>query len=212
MLFCLPDAKRSATFALRTVAVLLLLIALPRVARSQDCLSGTVSAQETAPGSGVYRYCVTLTYDVTALKRSPSHFSLILASLTNCPCACDPGIFAFESPAGTSPGTDQVTGLPCTVEYEGLLACGGDPTLPNLPGFAIKWEVPAGSTCEPDLTGTSTFCFLSGLPPGAPSSAIAAIKLGQANCSGTVTGTLPECSCPTPVRPGTWGRLKALYR
>lgn len=192
--------------------LLLALVCLPVSARSDDCLSGTVTAQETAPGSGVWKYCVSLTYDVTSLGTSPSHFSLILAAISECGCACDPGVFGFETPAGTSPGTDQVTGLPCTVEYQGVFECGGDPTLPSIPGLALKWEVPPGTSCEPDVTGTGTFCFLSLLPPGAASSATAAIKLGQGSCSGTVTGTFPLCNCPTPVRPGTWGRLKSLYR
>lgn len=198
--------------ALRVIALLLLVVSHPSLAHAVDCLSGTVSAQETGPNSGVWKYCITLNYDVTSLAQSPSHFSLILGALTECPCACSPGVFEFETPAGTSPGTHQITGLPCTVEYEGVFNCEGDPTLPEFPGLALKWEVPAGSTCEPDLAGTATLCFLSWLPPGAPSSTTAAIKLGQSSCSGTVTGTLPSCDCPTPVRPGTWGRLKSLYR
>jgi hypothetical protein len=199
--------------AIRAFAALvfLLLVSLPGVARAVDCLSGTVTATETPPNSGVWKYCISLTYDVTAIAQSPSHFSLILGALAECPCACNTGVFGFETPAGTSPGTDQGTALPCTVEYEGVFACDGDPTLPQFPGLALKWEVPAG-TCEPDLTGTGTFCFLSLLPPGASSSTTAVIKLGQSSCSGTVTGTLPSCNCPTHVRPGTWGRLKALYR
>lgn len=199
---------------LRMICVLLLalLAGIPASAGAQDCLSGTVTSQETSPGSQVWRYCISLTYDVTSLAQSPSHFSLFLAALTDCPCVCNAGVFSFETPAGTSPGTDQVTHLPCTVEYEGVFACEGDPTLPQFPGSALKWDVPVGSVCEPNLTGTGTFCFLSFLPPGPTSSATAAIKLGQASCSGTVTGTLPTCDCPTSARPGTWGRLKMIYR
>lgn len=197
--------------AFRFLVVLVLLVCLPVTARSADCLSGTMTATETSPGSGLWKYCLSLTYDVTALANSPSHFSLILGVLVECPCVCLPGIITFESPAGTSPGTDQDTDLPCTVEYTGVYACAGDPTLPSFPGPAVKWEVPPGA-CEPDLTGTGTFCFISQLPPGAASSTTAAIKLGQQSCSGTITGTLPSCQCPTHNQHGTWGRLKTLYR
>ena len=196
----------------RFLAVLLVVLCLPATARSGgDCLTGTVTAVETPPNSGVWKYCMSLTYDVTSLASAPSHFSLIMGALADCPCVCRPDIITFESPAGSSPGTDQVTGDPCKVLYEGVYECEGDPTLPGFPGPAVKWEVPEG-TCEPNLTGTGTFCFLSVLPPAPPSSTTVVIKLGQQECSGTVTGTLPSCSCPTPTRPGTWGRLKSLYR
>jgi len=171
-----------------------------------------MTVQETAPGSGAWKYSVILSYDVASLKHGPSHFNLILAALTNCPCARKLGFFTFEPRASTSPGNNQITGLPCTVAYDGLVDWVGDSTLPQLTGPALEWDVPLGSTCEPLLTGTATLRFVSLLPPGAPSSTAATIKLGSERCSGTVTGTLPSCDCLTPVQPGTWGRVKSIYR
>lgn len=197
---------------LRQLALALVFLWLPTLAHAQDCLSGAVTAQETAPGSGVWNYTVTLLYDVTSTAYAPSHFDLILPGLSSCTCACDQDAITFETPAGTSSGTDQITALPCTVQYVGDVICGGSPNFPQIREFTVKWDVPMGATCEPDLAGSGTLSLRSTLPPGAPAFATAAIAFGQGSCSGTVTGTLPECNCPTRVIPGTWGRVKMLYR
>jgi hypothetical protein len=189
-----------------------MLVCLPGAARAQSCLSATVTAAPALPGSGLWNYCVTIDYDVSALKYAPSHFDLILASLTDCPCACSPGAFAFETGEVTTAPDGPVIELPCKVTYESTLACRGDPSQLEQSELTLKWDVARGSECEPALKGSETFCFVSMLPPEAASGATAAIKLGRLSCFGTVTGTLPQCDCATPIRPGTWGRVKTLYR
>jgi hypothetical protein len=198
---------------LRTLVLLLLALAcLPGALQAQTCLSADMTATPTAPGSGLWKYCLTIHYDVSALKHAPSHFDLILASLTDCPCACGPGAIAADASDVVATGIGPVTELPCKVTYESDVNCAGDPTLPQYPHFTIKWDVAKGSACEPAQAGSETFCFVSALPPGAPSTTTAAIKLARLSCIGTVSGTLPQCDCATPVHPGTWGRVKSLYR
>lgn len=192
--------------------VLAVLVLFPGRASSQECITGTVTAEETSPGSGLWRYRTTLTYDVSHVDYAPSHFNVLLGTLSSCACACSAGMFTFDLVAGTSPGTDRLTGLPGTVEYLGNTDCSGDPTLPDFPRFSIKWEPPAGSTVEPDLAGIALFSFLSPFPPGPITSATSAVKFGGLTCGGSVTGTLPVCDCVTGIAPGSWGRLKVMYR
>jgi hypothetical protein len=202
-------------FTLRVlcIAVICVLTAgMAAPALATDCITGTVTAVETSPGSGLWKYCVSFTYDVTALANSPSHFSLLVGALADCPCVCETGVITFDSPAGTSTGSGDLG--PCTVEYNGIFACGGDPTLPGDTGPSLKWEIPANPTCEPTLVGNGELCFYSVLAPVAiPSSTGIAIKLGQQSCYGTATGFLPSCvGCPVSTQESTWGLIKSLYR
>jgi hypothetical protein len=192
------------------IAATALLVAVPALA--DDCITGTVSATETPANSGVWKYCISFSYDITALNHSPSHFSLLVGVLSECSCVCDLGVIWFDTPAGSSTGSGE--NGPCTVDYDGVFDCTGDPTLPGDLGPTLKWEVPAEPTCEPDLTGTGTLCFYSVLQPGAtPSSTSMAIKLGQQVCYGSVTGLLPACEgCPVRTDSKSWGAIKALYR
>jgi hypothetical protein len=194
--------------ALCIAAVALVAIASPALA--VDCITGTITATETPANSGVWKYCISFSYDVTSLGNSPSHFSLLAGALADCPCICE--AIWFDTPAGESSGSGESG--PCTVYYNGLLACGGDPTLPGDTGPTLKWEVPEDPTCEPDLIGTGTLCFYTTLEPVAvPGSTGMAIKLGQQVCNGTVTGFLPSCvGCPVKTEARTWGAVKALYR
>jgi hypothetical protein len=196
--------------ALRALCIALTMLVLAVPALADDCITGTVSAVETPSGSGTWKYCITFTYDVTSLGNSPSHFSLLVGALANCPCICD--AIWFDTPAGSSTGSGESG--PCVVEYNGVFACNGDPTLPGDTGPTMKWEVPEDPTCEPDLIGSGELCFYSSLQPEAvPGSTGIVIKLGQESCNGTVTGFLPSCvGCPVKTDQKTWGAIKALYR
>ena len=197
---------------LRGFVILLLLVCLPRAAGSEPCLAATMTAQETAPASGVWKYCLSLSYDVTALAQIPRHLKLMLPAISDCPCVNAPGTFAFLTPAGTSRGVDQLTGIRGTVPWIGDVGSEDDPNLPQFNGLVIDWGLHANDTWDPDLKGTGRFFFLSRLRPTVSTSTTAAIHLGPLRCIGTVTGPLPGCDCATPVRPGTWGRMKAIYR
>ena len=101
--------------ALRALCIALTMLVLAVPALADDCITGTVSAVETPSGSGTWKYCITFTYDVTSLGNSPSHFSLLVGALANCPCICD--AIWFDTPAGSSTGSGESG--PCVVEYNG---------------------------------------------------------------------------------------------
>jgi hypothetical protein len=171
------------------------------------CVVGTVTvSQPNDPGfEGLYKYCVTATWDVGQFGLSHIDFFL---ELENCECACEEGVVQFPTPAGTSDGVPE----PCTVEYAGEYLCMGDPTVPeDMNGPAVKYDAIPGE-CEPGSTGTGTWCFYSPFPPAPASTHTSAIKHGGEICYGVVTGSLPMCDCSTPTHHSTFGRIKVSYR
>ena len=161
------------------------------------------------PGfSGLYKYTLTVTWDVGV--HDPSHLD-ILVGLNDCACVCDPRLFKFGSPAGTSTGVNA--GGDCTVPYYAAYACTGDPSIDGMTGPAIKFS-PDESVCSTNETGTGTFVFYSPLPPSpiqVQPNAIA-IKHGTDTCYGPLVGSLPVCQCSVPASATTWGRVKDIYR
>jgi hypothetical protein len=179
----------------------------------EDCASVSMTvtaALSNDPGfEGLYEYTVTGSWDVS--RYGLSHIDFFLA-LKNLECICDPRVVRFGTPAGTSDGSGEAGA--CTVVYEGVYNCMGDPTVPaELQAPAIKFNA-AGTDCEPGVTGTGTWTFYSPFPP-APYSvdpAGVAIKHGSQVCTGPLAGQMPEGDCTTPARPASWGRMKATYR
>jgi len=213
MTLCARLLTRSAALALLCGAFL---VARPLDARSityTPC--PTISAQVAVANPsdpafpGLYKYTLTVTWDVGT--HDPSHVDILLG-LNDCACVCDPRLFRFASPAGTSTGINGGGG--CTVPYYAAYACKGDPSIKDqTTGPAIKFS-PDETLCSTDETGTGTFVFYSPLPPG-PSQVQAnaiAIKHGIETCYGPLIGALPICDCSVPASPTTWGRLKDIYR
>ena len=204
---------RSAAFF---CAVLLIFLSVP-VAFAQtphvQCpvLTATSKAEPivTGPFVGTWRYTIQLTWDVG--RHDPSHVDVVVG-LTNCQCTCDPRLFKFASPAGTSTGINASGS--CNVPYSGAYACKGDPSIKNATtGSAVKFE-PDETLCATDESGSGTFVFYSPLPPSAAEiypDAIA-IKHGLDTCWGPIIGQLPICDCSVPAGEVSWGRMKSVYR
>jgi len=94
-------------FTLRVLCIVLICVltaGMAAPALATDCITGTVTAVETSPGSGLWKYCVSFTYDVTALANSPSHFSLLVGALAECPCVCETGSSRSTRPRARRPG------------------------------------------------------------------------------------------------------------
>lgn len=158
---------------------------------------------------GQYKYTITVTWDVGT--HDPSHLDLLIG-LNDCACVCDPRLFKFDSPAGTSSGVNG--GGSCTVPYYGEYVCKGDPSIKDTTtGPAIKFN-PDETLCSTNETGTGTFIFYSPLPPG-PSQVqpnAIAIKHGTDTCYGPLVGPLPVCDCSVPAANASWGMVKDIYR
>ena len=199
------------------VALLALTVGAAREARAQIVHTpcAYLSAQSTAqsvtsgPYAGQYKYTITITWDVGV--HDPSHLD-VLIGLNNCVCVCDPRLFNFPSPAGTSTGINAAGA--CTVPYVGAYKCKGDPSIRGtVTGPAIKFD-PDETLCSTNEAGTGTFVFYSPLPPSPidiQPDAIA-IKHGLDTCYGPIVGTLPMCDCSVPTSAVTWGQIKGTYR
>ncbi len=170
------------------------------------CMSGTSIATAT-PGHplGEWEYCITI--DWGSLSHALSHWNIIL-DLSNCICACDEFPFAAADTAGTSDGEGD-----CIVYYEASFHC-DDPSIDGVEGPLVKFDV-IDNGCEPDKSGTGTFCFYSDWPPvniSTPNQ-LGLIKFATLNCTGEITGQLPGCSCgSTSTELDAWGKIKAIFR
>ncbi|MGH7726221.1 MAG: hypothetical protein ACREOU_12415 [Candidatus Eiseniibacteriota bacterium] len=194
-------------FWIRIFAVLAVLATASPAAAVDDCADITMTVTASFPNDpgfeGLWKYCVTGSWDVT--NNGLSHIDFFLA-LKNLECICDPGIVSFPDPAGSS------TGEGCTSYYEGIYQCMGDPSIPaELRAPTIKFE---HDECEPGVSGTGTWCFYSPLPPAPPTlyEDAVAIKHGPNTCIGDLFGEMPIADCSTPAAPMSWGAVKAQYR
>lgn len=179
---------------------------------SAPCASADMTITATFPNDpgfeGLWKYTISGSWDVgqaTAL----SHISFLFA--LDCECACDiTNLVVFDTPAGTATGEDDL-GNPCSVLFDGLFECEGDPTIGS-PLPAVKFEAPE-QPCETQDTGSGTWCFYTLLPPLDPDAYPDAvvIKYGNNECSGTLTGQIPDCNeCETvPTELKTWGEIKS---
>jgi hypothetical protein len=195
------------------VALVLAAMTVGAAAEGTPVISGTVTAVRSSdPGfAGLWKYCITLAWDVTGFGGKPhglSHLSL-LPGLDSCIYICRPGYFAFADTIGTSTNEDS-----CLTYYSGKFNCKGDPTLPNK-APALKFEPYGNEACDPGVSGTANFCLYSPIPPRLAGTYPDAlwIKFGQDTASGPLVGTLPDCGNPTTaVEATTWGAIKALLR
>lgn len=176
--------------------------------------SAGISATSTVEvGSGEFDgyWCYTIDFNWDAAQ-SLSHVSGFVG-LDGLVCACDPGLFAFPDPAGTTTGYED--GVECTLEYVGEYLCTGDPSLPDpISGLAAVKFDPDPETCDAGSTGSGSVTFYSLL---APSSAthhtdVMVIKTGQDVVSGDVIGPLPAADCAVGVEDRGWGSVKGAYQ
>ena len=189
-----------------TALSLVLGLGITASARAECSLSGTaVATPSDRPELGDWKYCVTITWDTG--RHGLSHVSARLG-LEGCTCICDEDFFspAFGDPAGMA-SSGECSDIP----FYGEFLCDDDPSIPGDQGPLIKFE-PLGD-CEPESTGTGTFCFYTDWPPRdiAEENDLLVSKADREYCYGSLTGQLPECFCPLPVEDATWGRIKSAY-
>jgi len=196
---------RIATLAIYSFAFL----ALTSAPTAAQAVWGTSAAEiSDAPElEGYWLYRLDIGWDTTGLGgHGMSHVSFFL-ELGVCDCACDEGIVAFDSIAGTGTGLGG-----CELEFFGLYECSGDPGFPgDVP--TVKYEY-IEDGCEPDEIGAAVLYFYSSFGPGDPCvhSGSLGIKAGTATEVGDITGVLPLCECGSPVEQATWSLVKSLYR
>ena len=173
-----------------------------------DLWATSTACEATEPGyEGYWKYCVTV--DWINLPHGVSHVDVLLM-LEECACACSPGYFAFADTVGSGPGGN---GEPCTVYYNGLIECHGDPSI-DIPDPLVKFEPYEGS-CEPDKDGSVTACFYSVASPTehAVFEDVIILKFSTQYATGDLDGVLPICDPQySSAGPATWGQIKALYR
>jgi len=191
----------------RVLVTVFALLALPAAALAGVSGTSTVG-YGTGEFEGYWCYTITFTWDSPYSLSNLSNF----VGLEGLACACDPGIFVFPDPAGTTTGYED--GMECTLEYMGEYVCNGNPSLPpELANYsAVKWE-PNPETCNAGTTGTGTVVFYSLLAPGEDEyhADILVIKGGTETVIGAVTGPLPAADCGVEHEHDSLGQLKARF-
>jgi hypothetical protein len=193
----------------------LTLVTAPVGAQTEcDSLAMTITATfPNDPGfEGLWKYTLHGTWDLGGGALALSHIN-ILPELGGCDCICETDLIVFDTPAGTSTGTDGV-GAPCLEEYAGEFLCTGDPSVasPLDTKATIKFDA-LNVNCEPDGSGGGTWCFYTRLSPAGSATFPEgiAIKHGTTTCTGPVTGQMPLCDCNVSVDESTWGQVKQQY-
>jgi hypothetical protein len=181
------------------------------LAMAQCSISGTITAEMTNdPGLPVWCYTMEFTWD-TGSPYALSHADLLLDGAGGtCVCADFSDALEWYDPVGSSDGTDD-----CIVNYTGHLECNGDPSIPGVEGYLLKFEPIEVDGCEPANTGTAVVVFYSNLPPAPIDEDILSIvdKHGQEFCFGSLSGDFPALACdPVDVQGSTWGKIKGEYR
>jgi hypothetical protein len=172
-------------------------------------VSGTSSVDfGTGEFDGYWCYTIDFTWDSAQSLSNISNF----LGLDGLVCACEPGLFLFPSPSGTTTGEED--GIPCTLSYEGEYLCNGNPSLP--PEFAnataIKWD-PAPEPCSAGTTGSGTVLFYSLLAPSPDElhPGVLVVKSNTSTIVGDVTGPLPAANCGVDHEFRSLGQIKARF-
>ena len=176
-----------------------------------DCfIGGTITADSNPDPSGpTWMYTMVFTWD-TGNNHSLSHANLLL-DIAGGTCLCQDFMAAisWDDPVGYSDGYPD----DCTVDYQGFLECGGDPSIPGFTDILLKFE-PVEGECEPGPTGTGTFVFYSNLHPAPIDEDILSVVDKHSNeyCIGHLSGDFPAMACdPVSNEGSTWGNLKGLF-
>lgn len=176
---------------------------------SLAAVSGTATVDfGTGEFQGYWCYTIEITWDAPADLSNVSAF----VGLEGLACACDPEVFLFPTPAGTSTGTGEF-GV-CELDYAGTYLCTGDPSLP--PEYAnvtaVRWD-PSPEVCNAGTTGSATLVFYSLLAPGPDQIYPDAVsfKSGLDTYVGNLTGRLPAADCGVEHEHDSLGQLKARF-
>jgi hypothetical protein len=209
--------------------VAMLAIVIGAHAAFAECsIEGTITASSNTDLNGPrFVYTMVIVWD-TDTRYALSHFNLLMDSEAGtCTCQDFVDAISWDNPIGSSTGEPDG----CTVDYEGLLECKGDPSIPGLGGILLKLE-PIGDdyhnvdlegidrdfnmySCEPGPTGSGTFVFYSDLAPGTIDEDIfsAVDKHGRQFCYGRMSGDFPAMACdPVSSEETNWGTLKGMFR
>lgn len=191
----------------RIAPLVLALALLPSLALAG--VSGTSTVEYgTGEFAGYWCYTIEFTWDT---PQSLSHISNFLG-LEGLACACDPGLFVFPTPAGTTTGVED--GIECTLDYAGEYLCTGDSSLPvEFAGeAALKWD-PSPESCNAGSTGSGSVTFCSLLAPGADElhPGVLVIKSDSGTISGDVMGPLPAADCSVDHEHDSMGSVKARF-
>ena len=200
------------------VVATILLAATGGSALAQCTISGEVTAAETTdPTLPAWEYTLTATWD-TGSMFGLSHFNL-LVDLTGGTCDCQEVMdsIVLVNPSGTSDGVTSGPGGgdPCTLDYNALWECDGDPSIPGVEGIILKFAPDESLGCEPDVAGSVDVVFYSDLPPVPIDEDVISMsdKADLNYCFGTVSGVFPGMPCdPVPNKVESWGGLKGEYR
>jgi hypothetical protein len=181
------------------------------LAMAQCSITGTITANATNyPGGPAWCYTMEFVWD-TGTPFALSHANLLLDGAGGtCVCEDFSDALIWHDPVGTSDGTDG-----CTVDYQAFLECSGDPSIPGVDGYLLKFEPIEQEGCEPSNTGTAVVVFYSNLAPAPIDEEILSIvdKHGLEYCFGGLSGDFPSMSCdPVGLESSTWGQIKGQYR
>jgi hypothetical protein len=175
-------------------------------------IGGTIAAEPNPdPGGPMWMYTLDITWD-TGNNYSLSHADLILDyELGTCLCQDFADALSWEDPIGYSNGNPD----DCMVFYQGILECGGDPSIPDLVDIILKFEPIEDEYCEPGPTGMATFVFYSNLPPAPINEEILTVvdKYALEYCYGHLSGFFPSMACdPVESKDSSWSDLKGMFR
>ncbi|MHB8078880.1 MAG: hypothetical protein ACYDIE_06465 [Candidatus Krumholzibacteriia bacterium] len=175
-------------------------------------ITGVCSASPNTvqPCVGAWQYTLTVDWD-TGTKCAPSHFDLLIAAPGSaCDCPAVDRALNWLSPVGSAAGVPAG----CTVPFEGLLSCYGDPSA-CLSDLLLKFEPTETDVCTLPPSGQAVFTLYSDYPPAPISepNLFLVDKTGQLVCYGSVTGVFPGLPCdPTATESSSWGSQKSAYR
>ena len=181
------------------------------LAVAQCSITGTITANATNDVNlPAWCYTMEFVWD-TGTPFALSHANLLLDGAGGtCMCEDFSDALIWYNPAGSSDGVDG-----CTVNYDAFLECSGDPSIPGVDGYLLKFEPIENGGCEPANTGTAVVVFYSNLPPAPIDEEILSVvdKHGQEYCFGSLAGDFPAMACdPVGLEDSTWGNIKGQYR
>jgi len=184
-------------------------------ASAQCDISGVITAVPSGdPMLPAYEYTLNVTFD-TGTPYDVSHIDLLLDGIGGtCSCSDFVDALTIVNPSGTSDGHILGGYDPCTAEWDALLECNGDPSIPGVDGILLKFE-PVSPDCEPTSFGSATFVFYSDLHPVPVNEDIISLsdKFDLMYCFGNLSGVFPAMACdPVPNVPSTWGAAKGMFR
>ena len=114
--------------------------------------AGVTGTSTVSVGTGEFAeyWCYTVTYSWDS-PQSLSNVGVFIG-LEGLQCACEPGIFAFPTPAGSTIGESD--GVSCSIDYEGNYSCQEyDGYPPEFANLAVVRFDPITEPCEAGSTG-----------------------------------------------------------